>query len=292
MYGNKLAVAIKHNNKVLRETKNGDVFIPFGVEYSIFLKNLNSVRALVNITIDGISVTDGLSLIIPANGEVNIERFIKNNNLTAGNKFKFIERTSSVEKHRGIGVEDGLIRVEYQFEKTYKKVEHTYLPGYNPWVKLDYVIYKYQDNYSDGTYDSYDYNLCNSEINSSDMGDGQNLRSRCTAVGENQYTTDQNYRLKDFTKVPIVKTELSTNDVGITVPGEISEQKFYKGDWFPVEIESHVIVIRLLGKTEEGMMVSKPVTVNIKPKCTSCGRTNKATANFCVECGTGLKIVV
>ena len=115
MYGNKLAAAIKVNGKVLREFKD-TVYVPFGSEYSILVKNLNTTRALVNIYIDGDDIAPG-GLVINAGQEINLERSIKNNNLTEGNRFKFIERTGAVEDHRGIKLEDGLVRIEYQFEQ-------------------------------------------------------------------------------------------------------------------------------------------------------------------------------
>ena len=55
MYGNKLAAAIKVNGKVLREFKD-TVYIPFGAEYTILVKNLETKRAIVNIFIDGENV--------------------------------------------------------------------------------------------------------------------------------------------------------------------------------------------------------------------------------------------
>ena len=115
MYGNKLAAAIKVNGKVLREFKD-TVYIPFGAEYAITIKNLHTTRAVVNVYIDGDNMVPG-GLVLNAGQSVDLERSIKNNNLTEGNKFKFIERTNSVENHRGIGVEDGLVRIEYQFEQ-------------------------------------------------------------------------------------------------------------------------------------------------------------------------------
>lgn len=125
MFNNKLVVAIKHNGKVLREQKSRDgnmnVYLPFGSEYSIFLKNLNSVRALVRVSLDGNSVTDGEDLVIYGNSELNLERFLKKGNMESGNCFKFIERTSKVEAHRGVEAEDGLLRVEFQFEKVTPK---------------------------------------------------------------------------------------------------------------------------------------------------------------------------
>ena len=47
MYESKLAAAIKVNGKVLREFNKDTVYIPFGSEYSILLKNLNTKRAIV-----------------------------------------------------------------------------------------------------------------------------------------------------------------------------------------------------------------------------------------------------
>jgi hypothetical protein len=54
--------------------------------------------------------------------------------------------------------------------------------------------------------------------------------------------------------------------------------------------EKHSIVLKLLGETPDNKPVLKPVTVKAKPKCTTCGRQNKAHAKFCVECGTALEI--
>lgn len=116
MYSNNLAVAIKSSGKVLREFDD-QVFLPYGSEYSIFIKNKNTVRASAKIEIDGIDVTQGVSLIVNPNDEIELERFIKNGNLVNGNRFKFIERTAQIENHRGIKVEDGLVRIEFQFEK-------------------------------------------------------------------------------------------------------------------------------------------------------------------------------
>jgi len=114
MYGNKLAAAIKVDGKVLREFKD-TVHIPFGSEYAITIKNLHTTRAVVSVYIDGDNMVPG-GLVLNAGQSIDLERSIRNNNLTEGNKFKFIERTGQIENHRGIGVEDGLVRIEYQFE--------------------------------------------------------------------------------------------------------------------------------------------------------------------------------
>ena len=115
MYNQKLVASIKSKGKILREFKD-TVYIPFSSEYSILLKNLNTVRAVVNVFIDGENAVPG-GLVIDPGRSVDLERWIKNGNLTEGNRFKFIERTAKIEEGpRGIKEEDGLIRVEYQFE--------------------------------------------------------------------------------------------------------------------------------------------------------------------------------
>ena len=95
MYNSKLVASIKANGKVLREFKD-TVYIPFGSEYSILLKNLNTVRALINIYIDGDNVVPG-GLVLNAGQEIDLQRAIRNGNMNEGNRFKFIERTSNIE---------------------------------------------------------------------------------------------------------------------------------------------------------------------------------------------------
>jgi hypothetical protein len=114
MYSNNFAAAIKVNGKILREF--GDtVYLPFGSEYEIRLKNLDLNRAKVNIQIDGETVTSN-DIILEPNETFDLERFIRYGNLQEGNKFKFIERTSKIEQHRGVKLEDGLITITYEFE--------------------------------------------------------------------------------------------------------------------------------------------------------------------------------
>ena len=240
MYKNKLAVALKSAGKVLREFGE-TVYVPFGSEYSILVKNLNTVRALVKIEIDGVDVGDGTRFVVDGNDKLNLERFIKNSNMKKGNRFKFIERTENIEDHRGVGIEDGLVRVEFNFEKIPDPV---YVP---------------------------DQRVLRS-INVPDNTVMYSASVACAAVGDDVMS-------------------LADNDAGITVPGSISDQEFRTTNWFPTESETHVVILQMLGQTEDNRQVVKPVTVKAKPKCSTCGRTNRATAKFCTECGTSLTIV-
>jgi hypothetical protein len=264
MYSNKLAVAVKSNGKVLREFKDS-VYVPFGTEYTILIKNLNSVRALVDVSIDGTDVGGGVSFVVAPNSEVELERFITNGNMNVGNRFKFIERTGAVEAHRGIGVEDGLIRISYQFEEA--------VPAYVPPTKWDVVgPGTLRGGYYGSAGDVHYKGLMGSTV----CHDSYSLNS---TVGATSCSVTNN------------AVNMSTNDVGVTVPGSLSTQQFNQVASFRTEKQEYVMVIRLLGETETGKQVSAPVTVKTKPRCITCGHQNKATAKFCSECGTALQIV-
>ena len=272
MYNQKLVASLKANGKILREFKD-QVYIPFSCEYSILIKNLNTVRAIVNVFIDGENQTPN-GLVIRAGQEVDLERSIKNNNLHEGNKFKFIERTGSVEKHRGVKLEDGIVRIEYQFEKIMPPIAW---PAY----EKPAPYYREKDWWST-TYGS----------------SGQILRSAVTGIGGSttsaqmmNVSTSSATSTYGTTKGTFSDTsKLFQNDAGITVAGSKSDQKFGVTPWFPTETEKHTIVLKLLGETADNRPVERPITVKSKPKCVTCGKQNKAKSSFCTECGTALTL--
>jgi hypothetical protein len=266
MYNQKLVASIKANGKILREFKDS-VYVPFSSEYSILLKNLNTKRALVNVFIDGENVVPG-GLVLDAGKEIDLERSIKDNNLTAGNKFKFIERTTQIEKHRGIKLEDGIVRIEYQFEMVFNFAFNNPPPFGGPRPS---VWGSSGDVYTKGM-------LQNSTGDTPTYGAASVYHSSASlnAVATNTTSTSI--------------TRSFTNDAGITVAGSKSDQKFTTVNAFPLEPEKHSIVLKLLGETEENTPVRVPVTVKHKQKCTTCGHLNKANAKFCNTCGTALLI--
>lgn len=259
MYNQKLIASLKANGKILREYKD-TVYCPFGQEYSILLKNLNTVRALVHVYIDGEDMAPG-GIVLNAHQEIDLERSIKNGNLNEGNRFKFIERTGRVEQHRGIKLEDGLIRIEYQFE----------MPIINA---LNNFRYTGSGGSRTGDYYAPTHDVwCSTNISAST---NSVLRGQSLGTVSATSATMDSY-------VPM-------SDTGITVPGSKSEQKFqttYMGALDPVK---HSIVLKILGETPDNEPIRKPITTKHKPKCVTCGKQNKATAKFCTECGTALEI--
>jgi hypothetical protein len=128
VYNNKLVTVIKANGKVLRE-KGETVYIPFGSEYSILLKNLNTVRALATVMVDGAVVTKGYQLIIEPGETFELEGFLKGKKVS--HKFKFIEKTKRIQKFRGNKICDGLVQITYQFEKIAVVQPKVYPTNYN-----------------------------------------------------------------------------------------------------------------------------------------------------------------
>ena len=273
MYNSKLVASIKANGKVLREFKD-TVYVPFGSEYSILLKNLNTVRALINIYIDGDNIVPG-GLVLNAGQEIDLQRAIRNGNMNEGNKFKFIERTGKIEDHRGVKIEDGLIRVEFQFEKVYKRQDG---------IQWSNAVWQptSMDSYSSGilrnTTTASTPKSMTGTVSCSDMS----YVATSMAVGSATINASST-TLQSFNAAPQTET-------GITVAGSKSEQKFVTVSNFTCEPEKHNIILKLLGETPDNEAIRKPITVKSKPKCVTCGKQNKATAKFCSECGTALEI--
>jgi hypothetical protein len=306
MYQEKFVTAVRVAGKILRES--GDqVFVPFGSEYSLVLKNKNSLRALVRVEIDGVDATEGCSLIVPANGTVDFERFIKEGNMNEGLRFKFIERTKKIEDGpRGIGAEDGLIRIEFEFEQqkaayvpgpVYGPPSYPYYPLWNSTGSSPLRGVSYSSN-AGGASGSASVGTKSATRSLSDVKLGASGVAKGGRLEGSYADTDGTYA-DTFTNASVNNASMSfasamdsapVNDVGITVGGSVSDQKFNAGAWFPTDGVKHVMVLKLLGQVGE-KRVKKAVTVKTKQECPTCGTTNKFGTKFCKECGTGLTIV-
>ena len=284
MYSNKLVASLKANGKILREFKD-TVYIPFGSEYSFLLKNLHTQRAVVNIFIDGDNIVEG-GLVIDAGREVNLERYIKNGNLTEGNRFKFIERTQAVEDGpRGIKLEDGLIRIEFQFEKPPVAIHNTYGNFRYTSASGGMGSSEYRgitDKFTLQASGSISQMNVGGMLRGVDYSQGESVKA--TAATAINQVAPNNMELHDGSAT------MDWNDVGITVPGSKSTQKFQHVTMGTMEAEKHTMVLKLLGETPDNKPVLQPVTVERKPECVTCGKKNRAHAKFCVECGTALEI--
>lgn len=271
MYNNQFVVALKSNGKVLREQKE-TVYLPFGCEYSVFLKNLNTKRAAVRITIDGSDVLNGRQLVLEGNSELNLERFL-GDSLNEGRKFKFIERTSDIEQHRGIGAEDGLIRVEFQYEVS------------RPWISPPVVTTTWPKYTSDRVYF---YGM-----NSNTLGDSGEIKCSGSPTwnagdGTVRSFVSQSGGLEGSVACNAVMDSMPLNNAGITAEGSKSYQSFNTTSLGIMETEVHAIVLQLKGEVGQ-MVVTTPVTVKSRKYCPNCGRRYNWNLEYCSHDGTFLK---
>ena len=271
MYKNSFAIAIKHNGKILRESKDL-VLLPFGSEFTILLKNLNNRRAQVQVSIDGTDIGDGTTFIVGANSELELKRFVRNGNLDEGNAFKFIERTAGIEEHRGIKMDDGIVRIEFQFEREVIHNNPIYINTWPYTYPQPYPHpYWYVNNRLGGTY--YSSGASGSMNNASSALRG--MASSAIATAADSSNSAESIAVNTVYTAQAVPQAAPANEAGITVPGSKVEQQFKMVTNFNAETDTHVLILRLAGETADNKPVEKAVTVKTKSKCVTCGKTTK-----------------
>ncbi len=273
-YADKFVAEVKQGGKILR-VKDGAVYLPYGSEYSLLLKNLNSRRSSVKVSIDGEDVLDNHSLVLDPNCSTELQGFLRGN--VARNSFRFINKTKEISDHRGDRADDGLIRIEFAFEKSVeqpwitnviKEVHHVY----NPPITFTY----YGSNA--------EWNYINND--STDKGKNHVYSSSAQPMSAAMPTSERRVTM-DSLGVQNV-SQVPNADEGITVKGSEVNQQFNYTTLAELE-ESSVIIIALKGITQTGQNVSQPVTAQGKLTCSSCGIKSKSSFKFCPNCGTLLE---
>lgn len=294
MYKEKFVTVVKSNGKILRE-HDGCVTLPFQSEYSILMKNLESRKAEVRITIDGQDVLNDSTLLVMPNSTFELEGFLSG--FKVSNKFKFIQKTKEVIEHRGDKIDDGMIRVEFTFEKAKperKQIIHDHIhycqqcychpctchkfPWTTSWYYSGSNLRSSTPSFTVGghtTTDSEGVSIYNCAIGSSA---GSQSRG---AAGNQQTGFAESINFSKPTFEPL-------EDEGITVKGSESKQKFVVGNIGELEENKNIIIIKLRGTTSEGEEVKQPITVDKKLYCETCGKASKSSAKFCSGCGTAL----
>jgi len=262
MYSNGFALAVKKNGNTLREVRRDGrmtTFLPFNSEYSIFLKNNNDRRALVNIFVDGtLAVSD---LVIRPNWSGDIERFLVDGNLDSGRKFKFVS-LDHPDVQDPSSQENGVIKAEFWLEKEFRMPaihvdpwDHKTIgyPPYRPWTKTD-------DNTGEFT-------NTGGLIGSSGM--------RTNSISSSMLRSCN------------VSKQSLTADAGATVEGGYSGQSFGTTTFGIKEPNSTILEVCLRSS-------DKAVTVKDtrNRKCVECGRKARKRDNFCPGCGASLPDLV
>lgn len=198
-YNEKLIVVIKSKGKVLREFPNNEVFIPFGSDYNILIKNKElSRKALVSIKVDGDDVLDGHSLVIEPSSEIELEGALKDGFVR--NNFRFIERTKEVSNYRGVNPEDGLIEVSYRFEQRTQRSNFRARNKFN--FRDDYLYPNITSNFNSATDIKY---CCNNPSNS---------------FNEEGITVPGKETFQNFTYADIGNLECITHNIIIKLKGK------------------------------------------------------------------------
>jgi ribosome-associated toxin RatA of RatAB toxin-antitoxin module len=276
---NNFVAVVKCGGNILRE-HNSAVMLPFGSEYSIMLKNLDDRNASVGISIDGKSVTEDRDIVVYPNTTMELDGFMEN--AAVRKRFRFIKKTWDIMKHRGDNIDDGIIRVEFTFEKRIVEevVHHTHvynnrywqypLPWYpqyaQPWRPYNPVI-------------TYGSNTNGSDVTTGSVTDSAFCGGGAVSYSSNQSTVPTNCCSSQAPNI--------NPDEGITVGGSSTHQSFspvYLGE---LEDSSTVITIRLAGMSTNGD-IKTPVAVKDKLRCQTCGCVSKSSAVFCSRCGTNI----
>jgi len=253
MFKNNFVISIKNNDKYLVEN-DGVVNIPFYSEYSIYLKNLDSRRCLVSVSIDGNDVLNGNKIVMNGNSNLDLLGYMDGN--VVKNKFKFIKMIKDIEEHRGIKPDDGVIRAEVWYEQIYPySITWTYTPS---WTY--YETPKYPKMY-----------------------DGWDVYSTQTGRGNYGKGTSSSMTVSNTANL-----SESYGDLGITVRGDDAIQEFHHGSIGTLETKSTVLSLKLSGydSTKE----EKLIYTRDKNECETCGKNNKRTNKFCSNCGSRLNI--
>jgi len=284
VYRKKLVAVVKCNGKVLRE-RDEVVTLPFGSEYSLLFKNLDTRRVSVNASIDGRDVFYGHSLLIDPNKEVEVKGFLTGSSVR--NRFKFIQKTEKIQDYRGDKIEDGIIRIEFAYEKpAVKKTiihethehHHDRFYHYYPPVMGDSGLDTHWTNsvYTSNSSDvSSDEPRATSNVTMDSLGpiESHGIKSAIRGISDN---------VAMYSSVP-------QQEEGITVEGSRVQQDFAFGQIGELE-DADVIVLRMTGVKETGQYIKTPLTTKKKLICKTCGTSSKSNAKFCGECGTSLDI--
>jgi len=311
----KFVAVITCNGKILRDFKNDEdnyqVKLPFGSEYGIRLKNLNTTRCAFTVYIDGEDVLDGSRIILDPNESHDLEGFMSDN--AVKNKFKFIEKTKKISEYRGDKIDDGMIRIEYQFEKKPAVIEKKpiiepwrppFRPHIDPWDKTRITWTEWTCSNSDDrpdqikcsgiSQDSFDNDSLGDEPTAKGFYDssgheGSPMRSMGFSNSANNVNLSNTNGMQTNSVRRLTSQPEPENEDGITVKGSQTNIQYKTGWLGEMEEAKHVMVLTLSGYKEEGKKkVAKAVTVKEKVTCPTCGTKNKSSNKFCSECGTSL----
>jgi len=258
MFTANFVASVRIRGKTMREFK-GDgtrtIYLPFGSDYSLHFKNLDTRRVSFSVEIDGENVSGGTTIVLDGNSEMELQGALGKNSNSVHNSFRFIEKTDKIREHRGEHAEDGIVRIEFQHADPPRPVAPP--PPYIPPISPFYPWRPWHPGFPPRRISFYNHQ-----------------------PEENVYSCNS----AEIRSAGILR---SANEDGITVPGAECHQQFGE-TCFHSSQPKHVICFELKGETTDNRPVKQPITSRQKQKCVTCGMTNKSGSRFCRECATAL----
>jgi hypothetical protein len=277
MFNQKLVCSIRVDGKIMRE--HGDtIYLPFGSDFSIFLKNLNTVKAQVSIKIDGDDILDGNNLIIDPGKSLDLERWLVGG-MKTGPTLRFIEKSDEIAESKEETGMDGIVEVSYQFEKVWPTLQF-----------YDYPTTLYRTYTPPNVYGGFT-NMSNFKVGGSVGSTLDGSVTTSASVGANVanqalYSSEVTSEVYDSGEVYCSASIL--NEEGMTVKGEEVNQKFEYAHIGTLDGVKHVMCFQLKGDVNNEK-VATAITVKSKVNCSKCNKSQSTKNRFCVQCGNNMK---
>jgi len=250
---NNFVIAVLSNGKVLREV-NGTVYLPFNSEYSIRIKNPNSFRVGISVSIDGTEINTH-KIIVNSHSDVDLKRMCVDGDLNSGPALKFVPISHS-EVQDPSSRENGVLQVSF-----YK--EMIYMPAFPNLQTGDGIAYrKGTKSAPNNDFQSAVFRGISKKVGSAGFDGGNVMYSSNNIV--------------THSSEPVTA---STSIMGATIAGNTTVQKFSTVDIALSSVPCSIMSLTLRGVKDT------PVFVNTPIYCTGCGRKFKHGEEFCSKCG-------
>jgi hypothetical protein len=256
-YDSQFVLAILHEGSPVREI-NGKITIPFGSEYIVRLKNKSNVRAKARVWIDGRKASTLGDFILHAGETLDLERFL-DESMDSGRRFKFVHVSDS-RVNDPTDYNNGVVKVEFYKETSFRI----------DWGKINL------DPYRDASPFPYD--------NRKGSGADPNFL-RSTHISWNDNST--------LVSNSIASSSIcDSNQLGATVEGGNSDQRFVEGQEFSTEALPITLSLKIQGpRIKTPSTITKPRPTS-KPRvrfCSNCGTRRRRSARFCSHCGEAFR---
>lgn len=276
-YKNRFAAVIKVKGRHVAEESGGVFRVPFGSSYSIFMKNMDTRKALVYATIDGEDVLNGNALVIDANSTQELGGYMRGQ--IEKFDFKFMRKTADVSEHRGDRIDDGIIRIEFAFEEGVHLRFDAPVHMHSESMHLKHWHYDVVDRI-DETLPEHTIQGMMTESSSSESCSNRSVKSFGNFVTTN-HAGDSSL---DFS----ASYAPDTQEQGYSVPGA-SRNVPYRYASIGSVGPSEVLILRLVGATKSGAHIQQPTVTRTHKTCSTCHKSNTYQATYCMRCGANLE---